>query len=132
MTVPLLRPRVSGPPPPRPSIVSPGVLQNFARKYTIAIDDVGFESIPTKEHKEDVTAAPADGVFVYGMFIDGCKWDYGSMTLADSDPKVCEHHDALICFHKRAPATVRYKLPAACLCVLFVCVLTCVLVSLLV
>ena len=65
-----------------------GVLQNFARKYTIAIDDVGFESIPMREKKEDVTAAPADGVYVYGMFIDGCKWDYGSMTLTDSDPKV--------------------------------------------
>jgi len=65
-----------------------GVLQNYARKYTIAIDDVGFESLPMKERKEDIVKAPEDGVYVYGMFIDGCKWDYGSMALADSDPKV--------------------------------------------
>jgi hypothetical protein len=41
-----------------------GVLQNYARKYTIAIDDVGFESLPMKEKKEDVTKAPDDGVYV--------------------------------------------------------------------
>jgi dynein heavy chain len=69
--------------------VCAGVLQNYARRYVIAIDDVGFESRPMRERKDEITAPPSDGCIVYGMFIDGCKWDYNKMLLADSDPKVC-------------------------------------------
>jgi len=36
---------------------------------------------------EDIKEKPDDGVFVYGIFLEGCKWDYGKHVLADSDPK---------------------------------------------
>ena len=31
---------------------------------------------------------PKDGAYTYGMFIEGCKWDYNKCILAESDDKV--------------------------------------------
>jgi len=63
-----------------------GVLQNYARKYQFAIDSVGFdfECLPEGEY----SVKPDDGAYVNGMFLDGCKWSYATMTLTESDPKV--------------------------------------------
>ena len=48
-----------------------GALQNQARKYTIPIDDVvfGFEMMPGDVAR--YRKPPKDGVYVYGMYIDG-------------------------------------------------------------
>ena len=48
-----------------------GALQNQARKYTIPIDDVvfGFEMMPGEASR--YRKPPKDGVYVYGLFIDG-------------------------------------------------------------
>jgi hypothetical protein len=67
-----------------------GAAQNFARKYTIPIDDVVFDPETCAEHinKDTVKRGPEDGVYVYGMFLDGCKWSFAKGTLDESDPKV--------------------------------------------
>ena len=67
-----------------------GAAQNFARKYTIPIDDVVFDPETCAEHvtKDSVKRGPEDGVYVYGMFLDGCKWSFVKGTLDESDPKV--------------------------------------------
>lgn len=31
---------------------------------------------------------PANGALVYGLFIEGAKWNYDTMELDESDPKV--------------------------------------------
>lgn len=36
---------------------------------------------------QDVTAKPTDGVFCYGLFLEGCRWDYEAHVLNDSEPK---------------------------------------------
>lgn len=51
-------------------------LQNFARKYEIAIDKLSFEYV-VLDHMAytDVTEKPDDGVYVYGLFFEGARWE---------------------------------------------------------
>ena len=66
-----------------------GTLQNYARKYQVAIDSVNFDfTVLQKEGKSDIQFKPHDGVYIYGLFLDGCRWDKPGNKLADSVPKV--------------------------------------------
>lgn len=42
-----------------------------------------------KDHltKEKIKEKPAAGCLIYGMYLEGCKWDYDTHKLAESDPK---------------------------------------------
>ncbi|KAH9558616.1 hypothetical protein CY35_06G017100 [Sphagnum magellanicum] len=64
-----------------------GVLQNFARKYRIPIDTICFEFICLPE-QGDHEKRPEDGVYIYGMFLEGARWDNEHMMLAESFDKV--------------------------------------------
>merc|ERR1712224_437422 len=66
-----------------------GSLQNYARHNNIPIDQVvyDFEVLSTDDENE-FDSQPAEGMYVRGAFIEGAIWDYVSMVLAESTPKV--------------------------------------------
>jgi len=67
-----------------------GAMQNYARKYGIAIDTLGYDFDVVHDVPDDGkgVAPPADGIHVLGMFIEGCKWDPKERALGESDPKI--------------------------------------------
>jgi len=66
-----------------------GIKQNYARKYVIPIDEVDMDfEVFTSENGLDKDKAPADGAYIYGLFLEGCRWDPEVNKLAESLPKV--------------------------------------------
>ena len=53
-----------------------GCLQTHARIYKIPIDELQFSfSVLEAEEVEDVEEKPKDGVYVYGLFMDGARYN---------------------------------------------------------
>lgn len=67
-----------------------GAMQNYARKYSIAIDTLGYDFKVVHDVPDDGKGVPApeDGIHVVGMYIEGCKWDPKERVLGESDPKI--------------------------------------------
>lgn len=63
-----------------------GAAQNFARRYTIPIDTLVFDFDMPQDQQP--VAKPENGVYCYGLFLEGCKWDWSEWELAESDLKV--------------------------------------------
>ncbi|CAD7941177.1 unnamed protein product [Amoebophrya sp. A25] len=62
-------------------------LQYSARKNTIAVDQLAFDFLaqPTPDPSQ-ITQAPKEGAYVRSLIIEGAKWDYENMSLADAEP----------------------------------------------
>ncbi|KAH0950776.1 hypothetical protein HN011_006322 [Eciton burchellii] len=63
-----------------------GARQNYARKYSIPIDLLVYDFRPLKQTVFE--EPPDDGVFIYGLFLDGARFDMDLMKLEESFPKI--------------------------------------------
>lgn len=68
-----------------PQALLTGILQIYARKNNIAVDELGMDF---KVLTDPASAKPDHGAIVTGMFIEGCKWSDEEYSLVESDPKV--------------------------------------------
>ncbi|KAK3261161.1 hypothetical protein CYMTET_29916, partial [Cymbomonas tetramitiformis] len=85
-----------------------GVLQNFARKYKVPIDTVGFEfeCLPNGEYN----TKPEDGAYVTGMYLEGARWNYDTFLIDESEPKVL-HTAAPMFWFKPGEVSKRTSFP---------------------
>jgi dynein heavy chain len=66
-----------------------GAKQNYARKYVIAIDHIDFDfTVISDESKYDLANGPEDGVFIFGLYVEGARWDDSMEAIEESNPKV--------------------------------------------
>jgi dynein heavy chain, axonemal len=64
-----------------------GTLQNYARKYQVAIDTVDFDFHILQKTGPDIATKPEDGVYIFGLFLEGANWDAAQHCLVESNPK---------------------------------------------
>ena len=65
-----------------------GTLQNYARKHVIPIDHLSFDFIVKDDLTlEEIKEKPADGCYIYGLWLEGARWDKKEHSLAWSFPK---------------------------------------------
>ena len=77
-----------------------GAQQNFARRHKIPIDHLTFDFEMTKveaDARSTITSPPEAGVYVYGMYVEGARWDREKGVLGESLPKVL--YDTLPVMH---------------------------------
>jgi len=60
-------------------------LQTYARKTKIPIDKLVFKTIMKSEMGADIKEGPEEGVYIYGHYLEGCKWDTDKGSLCESE-----------------------------------------------
>jgi dynein heavy chain len=65
-----------------------GCLQTYARKYQVAIDTLNFKFEILDKEPTELTEHPEDGVFCYGIFFEGARWDRENCLIQPSKPTV--------------------------------------------
>lgn len=95
-----------------------GAQQNFARRHKIPIDHLIFTfsilSVEAENHGS-ITLPPEDGVYVYGLFLEGARWDRERGVLGESLSKVL--YDAVPVMHlmpvekSKKPTDLTYRCP---------------------
>eukprot|EP00798_Chlamydomonas_sp_ICE-L_P026349 gene26349-17446_t len=65
---------------------STAALQNYARKHKLPIDTVGYDFVMMNMDPEEYHKGPEDGVYIHGLFLEGCAWVEGDKHLILFEP----------------------------------------------
>ena len=66
-----------------------GVLQTHARQHRIAIDQLAFEfTVLHEEGPSEIEEKPEDGVYIYGLFMDGARFNRDLGCIDEQAPSV--------------------------------------------
>lgn len=60
-----------------------GVLQTHSRRYKTPINKLSFKFKVMDIDLERLRDEPRDGVYIYGLFLEGARWDYNHETIAE-------------------------------------------------
>ena len=63
------------------------ILQNYARKYRYPIDTISFDFLLHDVDRSTLAVKPEDGAYVWGLFLEGARWDSTVGSINDSLPK---------------------------------------------
>merc|ERR1711988_828971 len=63
------------------------ILQTLSRKNEWPLDKVVVATDVTKKQPEEVTDASRDGSYIYGLTMEGARWDSNAMCIGPSLPK---------------------------------------------
>jgi dynein heavy chain len=62
------------------------VLQSYSRSNTIPVDQLSFEfNMEDTEDPTEIEGAPEEGIYLHGLFMDGCAWDFQEGCLCDQE-----------------------------------------------
>ncbi|KAM6082368.1 dynein axonemal heavy chain 8 [Chlamydotis macqueenii] len=53
-----------------------------------ALDRITIHNEVLKQNKEEITAPPSEGVYIYGLYLEGAGWDRRNSRLTESTPKI--------------------------------------------
>ena len=63
-----------------------GLLQTCARKNGVSIDALSWEFPILDQTPASITEHPKEGAYIYGMFLEGARWDSKNSCLTDAHP----------------------------------------------
>ena len=92
-----------------------GVLQTHARQYKIAIDQLSFSfQILEKENPDEIEEKPENGVYIYGLFMDGARYNREYKVIDEQYPAVLYDTVPLVHFQPvkdYVPSPEEYQCP---------------------
>jgi dynein heavy chain len=74
-------------------------IDTMGMDFEVVHDVVDLEKVP----------GPSEGIHVYGMFLEGCKWDAFNRSLGESDPKVLYSRMVMMWFRPVIKTAVNFK-----------------------
>ncbi|EQC29095.1 hypothetical protein SDRG_13255 [Saprolegnia diclina VS20] len=92
-----------------------GIIQNHARRQKLPIDTLSFQYLMMRDELADVTSRPDEGCYIYGLFLEGARWNKDIASLDDPFPKELFAKMPLMHLHpqqkREAPSSGIYRCP---------------------
>eukprot|EP00762_Andalucia_godoyi_P000483 ANDGO_03248.mRNA.1 Dynein gamma chain len=67
------------------------VRQEVTRAHQWALDDIVLRTEVIPKEREEVKDGPSEGIYIYGLFLEGAAWHKAQDKLVDQPPKILYH-----------------------------------------